>query len=517
VGAPTRRAGRFRLGDTGWQVLAAALAVALYLPSLGYGWVYDDQMEVVQNTFIRSFAHVPQMFTATVWAGSGMETYLYRPLALLTYAANHAVSGLAPWSYHLFNVLLHAGVSVLVVRVGLLWRLPVAAAGAAGVLFAVHPIHVEAVAAVFGRKDLLAAIFVLATLLAHRRGLSRGGIHAAVPVFWYALAMLSKEIGVVALPLVLLQDLRLEEDRRAFFDRRQVLLTYVAYGATLVAYLLVRVSVAGGFGVMETAWFDNPLVVASLPVRLVTAAWVVIEGLGLLAVPLNPSPDYSFNAIPPITSLLDPRLAGVLAGAALLAWGLARRPWRRTVGWAAAAYLVALFPVANFAVVTGTIFGERLLYLPSVAFCLVAGWAADALVRRESGAGKVTLVATSVALLALGAQTLRYSRAWTDDIALFTWATRAQPSSTKAHHKLGEELLRAGRIAEAFPALERALVIAPGNVYAQETLQTALRLAAADTVRGPALLQGFIESAGTRHPVEVAWAREMLRRLTGSP
>lgn len=498
-------------------MLAMALAVALYLPTLWFGWVYDDQMEVVRNTFVRSFAHVPRMFTTTVWAGSGMETYLYRPFALVTYAVNHAVSGFAPWSYHLVNVLLHAAVSAMVVRVGLLWRLPVFAAGLAGALFAVHPIHVEAVAAVFGRKDLLAAIFVLATLLAHRRGLSRGGVHAALPVLWYALAMLSKEIGVVALPLLVLQDLRLEEDRRAFFDRRRVLLTYLAYGATLVAYLLVRVSVAGGFGVAETAWFDNPLVIASLPVRLVTAAWVVTKGLGLLVLPLNLSPDYSFNAIPPITSLLDPRLVGVFAAAALLVWGLARRGSRRPVGWAAGAYLLALLPVANFAVVTGTIFGERLLYLPSVVFCLALGWVADALMRRGPRAGRGVVVAAAVALLALGTQTLRYSRAWADDISLFTWAARAQPNSTKAHHKLGEELLRAGHIAEALPALDRALVIAPNNVFAQETLGTALRLAAADTAEGPALLRGFIESAGQRHPVEVAWAREMLRRLEQNP
>ena len=98
-----------RLDARGWQLVAAALAVALYLPSLGYGWAYDDQMEVVRNTFIRSFAHVPEMFTTTVWTGSGMETYLYRPFALVTYAVNHSVSGLSPWSYHLVNVLLHAG------------------------------------------------------------------------------------------------------------------------------------------------------------------------------------------------------------------------------------------------------------------------------------------------------------------------------------------------------------------------------------------------------------------------
>jgi hypothetical protein len=517
VKEPSPPGAPLRLDARGWQLVAAALAVALYLPSLGYGWAYDDQMEVVRNTFIRSFAHVPEMFTTTVWTGSGMETYLYRPFALVTYAVNHSVSGLSPWSYHLVNVLLHAVAAALVVRLALLWRLPLLAAGAAGVLFAVHPVHVEAVAAVFGRKDLLATVFVLATLLSHRRGLTRGGMHATAPVLWYGLAMLSKEIGVVALPLVLLQDLWLETDRRGFFDRRRVMGLYFGYMTTLVAYLLVRTAVTGGFTVADTSWLDNPLVAASVPVRLATAAWVVAKGLALLTLPLNLSPDYSFNAIAPVTSPVDLRLLGITTLTALLAWGLAHARSRRAAAWATAAYMVALFPVSNVALVTGTIFAERLLYLPSVAFCLALGRAAFGLLHRDRRAGTATRVAMGVALLLLGAQTLHYSNAWTDDISLFVWAARAQPNSTKAHHKLGEELLRAGRIAEALPALDRALVIAPGNVYAQETLVRALRLAAADTLGGPALLRGFISSAGPRHAREVAWAQEMLRRLGKGP
>ncbi|HSG09897.1 MAG TPA: DUF1736 domain-containing protein [Longimicrobiales bacterium] len=515
--APPRGGPWLRLRDGRWQIAVAAVAVVLYLPSVGFGWVYDDQMEVVRNTVIRSFANVPAMFSSTVWAGSGMETYLYRPLALVSYAANYAVSGLSPWSYHLVNVLLHAGVAALVVRVGLLWGLSAGAAGMAGVLFAVHPVHVEAVAAVFARKDLLATLFVLATLLSHRRGLSRGGVNAALPILWFTLAMLSKEIGVVALPLVLLQDLRLERDRRTFFDRRRVMVLYFGYMTSLVAYLLIRVAVVGGFGIGETYWLDNPLVAASVPVRLVTAAVVLAKGVGLLVLPLNLSPDYSYDAIPPVTSVTDPRLVGVLAVAALLAWGLAHHRWRRGAAWAVGAYLVAIFPVANFAVVTGTIFGDRLLYLPSVAFCLSVGWAAGATIGRSPEAGPAIRTAAAVALLLLGAQTVRYSLAWTDDIALFSWATATQPNSTKAHHKLGEELLRAGRIGEALPSLERALVIAPANVHARETLATALQLAAADTSEGPDLLRGFIASAGSRHPREVAWAREMLRLLGEEP
>jgi tetratricopeptide (TPR) repeat protein len=295
------------------------------------------------------------------------------------------------------------------------------------------------------------------------------------------------------------------------------MLLYFGYMAALVGYLILRVAIAGGFGVAETSWLDNPLADATTSVRIATAAIVAAKGVGLLLVPRFLSPDYSFDAIPLVTTLRDPRLLGPLALLALLpllAWR-SRGPFRRGLGWATAAYAIALFPVSNLALSTGTIFGERLLYLPSVVFCLVAGGVSAALLRTRSarwaGPGLAAI------LVLLGVQAARYSRAWTDDIALFTWAVDTQPNSTKAHHKLGEELLRAGRIGEAFPALERALAIAPDNVYAQETLDTALRLAAADTVEGPALLRGFIDSAGSRYPTETAWAEEMLRRLEKRP
>jgi hypothetical protein len=165
-----------------WYLLVAAVAVALYARTVTFGWVYDDQMEIVLNPWVHSLGHLPEIFTSTVWAGSGMETYLYRPLALVSYALNHLISGLRPWSYHLVNVGLHALASILVVRVGRMWGLSMAAAGVGGILFAVHPAHVEVVAAVFGRKDLLAGVFVLAMVLGHRWALARGEWRPILPL-----------------------------------------------------------------------------------------------------------------------------------------------------------------------------------------------------------------------------------------------------------------------------------------------------------------------------------------------
>lgn len=513
VGGPLSVAGACRY----WELAIVLASVGVFAPTMAFGWVYDDQMEIVLNPLIRSLANLPTIFRTTVWAGSGMETYLYRPLALATYALNHIVSGLAPWSYHLVNVLLHAGSSIMVFRLGRIWGLPVLAAGVGGVLFAVHPVHVEVVAAVFGRKDLLAGFFVLAMVLLHSSAVTRGGWRLALPAVAYALAMLSKEVGVVGVAFVAAQDWFLSPDRsRLARDGRRAGL-YVAYLAVLLIYVLVRNGVTGGVGVPETFYFDNPLVAAPIGSRLATAVAVIGKGLALQLLPVTLSPDYSFDAIPLVRSLLDWRLLGTLTFFALVGWGLFRlragAPGASPLGASSDAegtdrpifarafpgfsvlvvallwYLLSLLPSANILVTVGTIFGERLLYLPSVAFSLLVGGVVAWMVgggpsptQESTGAGPllrwIRPVAIGVAALwscAILLQTVAYSRAWKDDVSLFRHAVASVPNSTKAHHKLGEELLRAGDVGAALPHLRRALEIAPDNAFAANTLGMARR------------------------------------------
>ncbi len=403
---------------------------------------------------------------------------MYRPLPIVSYALNYQLSGLAAWSYHVVNVLLHALAAVLVFRVGLVWRLPTAAAGLGALLFAVHPVHVEAVAAVFGRKDLLAAVFALGMVLWHRSATERGGWRLVLPVLAYACALLSKEVGAVAIVLIATQDwlLYTPAKRRSLFRSQRALGLYAAYLFTLAAYLLARVGVVGSLGVLETSYLDNPLAVAPLLPRVATA--IATAGLGLLhlALPLGLSPDYSYDAIPVVQSFFDWRLLSTLVVLVLAAVALSRPRGRAVllpiaVMW----YLVALLPTSNLLVIVGTIFGDRLLYLSSVAFCLVVGLAFVRLAGAGRPARMAAVMAGSAVVLLLSLQTVRYASVWTDDLTLFRWATHVVPMSTKAHHKVGEELLRAGLLGDAVRSLRRALAIAPDNRYAGETLGQAER------------------------------------------
>ena len=458
-----------------WETLVFGVAVLLFLRTVWFGWTYDDEIVIVANEHIRSMGNLGTILTSTAWSGSGIETYLYRPLTIASFALSYAIAGLSPWSWHLINVVLHAVISMLVYRLGRAWGLGRGAAGIGALVFAVHPIHVGVVSGAVGRRGLLAAAFVLWTLLAHRRAAARGGWRLAIPVIAYAGALLTKEVGVVALGLAAVQDwFRTPPgERRQLLREERLLILYSAYLLTFAGYLAVRLHVAGGLGVLGTHPLDNPLVAVPYGTRLLTAIAVVGRGLLLLAAPLRQSPDYSYNAIPLATSVADWRVLATLAVVAGVAWiSVARRRTAPVIALAAAWYFVAVLPTSNLVFAIGTIFGERLLYLPSVAFCLVAGAAIASLHRRRP---RVAALVAATAIVGFAAQTVGYSGAWRSNLTLFEWAVRTVPNSTKAHHKLGEVYYLEGRTEEAIRELERALEIAPGNAFAAQTLAAVRR------------------------------------------
>jgi protein O-mannosyl-transferase len=453
---------------------AAAVALAAVLPfagTLGHGFALDDVTEVVRNDHVHSLRQAARLFAEGSWAGAGEVATIYRPLTSLTYALNHVVGDLDPGGYHLLNVLLHALCAVLVLRLGRVLGASSLAATAAALLFAVHPVHVEVVANVAGRKDALATAFIIATLLAHRVALHRGGARLGLAWLAFAAALLAKETGAVALGIVAVWDVVVEPDRwRA--GRRRALALYAGYATAFLLYLLARHAAVGSLGVPLSLipYVENPLPHLPAGPRLLTAVTVLGYGLSLLAWPRGLSPDYSWNALPPVTSPLD--LAFLASLAVLLALAAAAVLLRRTrpaLAFLILWYAGAVFPTSNLLLPVGTIFGDRLLYLPSVAFCLAAGLLLQGLLARPAAWPRLAGVAV---LLLLAWRTVAYAGAWRDEVSLFTAAVEAQPASAKAHELLGAALMEADRAEEGVRQLElavKALASLPEPPQAQRT------------------------------------------------
>jgi hypothetical protein len=279
--------------------------------------------------------------------------------------------------FHGVNLLLHALVSALawfvLRRAGTFYG----TAFLGGLLFAVHPLHTEAVANIAGRAELLAAAGVLAAWLAHRRAAEssargpRVAWSVAAGVFYLA-AALSKEAAILA-PAVLLIDDALR--RRDGKDSRIRWSLYVSYGVALLAALALHVHALGGVRGAETVIpLDNPAATADATWRIATALWVQTRYVWLFLWPGVLNSDYSFAAVPVVETLADPRWiagAGTLAtGVLMLVYG-----WKRSapVALGAAVWIVFFLPASNILFPIGTFMAERLAYLPSLGACLIAG------------------------------------------------------------------------------------------------------------------------------------------------
>jgi len=441
-------------GAPRWHLAAIAVAtLAVYANALGNVFVWDDLHLVVDNPKIKSGAGF-----WTLWASDlfpDLASGYYRPLQTLTYWIDYQLWAISPAGYHLTSTLLHAGVAVLLYRlVDRLLGAPRAALLAA-LLFAVHPLHTEAVTYVSGRSDPLSALFLLAALVLFLEGeRTRLTWWRAASLAAFAAALLSREAAMVGVLLVPLVDLaRCRRDGEAFRDgwRSRLLAGYLPYVVVLGLYLGARAAVVG------TATVPTSLAQVPLALRLATMLEVVVRYVALLVAPVG---QHMERTVTPAVSVASPAVLGaaiVVLGGVALAVLLRRRAW--PVSFGVAWFLVALLPVANV-VPLATFMAEHWLYVPSMGLCLAAGWLLD---RAMAGRWRPAAAALAgIALVAYGGLTVRRNLDWKDGVTLYEATLRYAPGSARALVNLGEAYQRLGQLDRAEAAYRSALAADPG-------------------------------------------------------
>ena len=503
----------------GSYALAFALAVAAYAPACvlhPVAFVYDDRGTVTKNAAVASPASTP---VAEIWRNDFWGERLtnpsshksFRPLTTMSFRWNTVLSGLDARAFRLTNVALHAIVSALVVPaieysvVGVADRAAAARiAAVAGALFATHPIHVEAVANVSGRAELLSACFFLAGFVAYARYVvtHRDALGIAIALACTVAATLSKEHGVT-LPVVCVAWDALRYLSRGGGARfRCVFARAVALGVATVAFAALRLSLNGGSPPKFVRDQNPAAFLTDRTWRLLSHNWIWLWNLRLLILPLGLCCDWSGDTIPLLTSLRDPRVALALAldVALLSALALAALRWRArrwallcAVAWFGIPFLLA----SNLVVVVGFVVAERALYLPSVGFAALsallfevvrdranAQTSAVAPVPQEQSAGSPQVAgqhssssssssstaqssdsALSAVYAGLAALIIAYTlgsgaraREWNDGHALWSSAYRVNPTSAHVLHQYGLELSWKGdsRAALSDPRLRHA-------------------------------------------------------------
>lgn len=424
-------------------VLLAAVLLA-YANTVVNQFAMDDELYILRNPQVTD-PSLQRLFSPNPVSA------LFRPVAFGTLALNWAFGGANPIGYHVLNILLHAGSTWLFYLLLLEFLAGVpkseAIAFAAALLFAVHPIHTEAVAWVVGRAELLAAGFLFAGWILHLRD------RPVASLACFAAAMLSKESAVVFLPLILLGDYVL--------DKWKPRATYaLGAGLTLLYLGVVRTMEGGRFGPADIPVVDNPLAHLSAGWRILNAARVAWKYVALQIYPAVLSCDYSFNQIPVFRDWRHTLPAALAAIAILSLWLWAVLKKRREWVLAGGIYFAGFAVTANVLLPTGTIMGERLVYLPSAGFCLLLAlmwnW-----IRRKKQILAWSLL--GVIALAFSVRAIARNRDWRDTLALYSSAVRAVPNDAKMHANLAGEYFARNRLDEAAREYQNALRINPDS------------------------------------------------------
>ncbi|HYC21322.1 MAG TPA: phosphatase PAP2 family protein [Candidatus Bathyarchaeia archaeon] len=461
---------RWRASSISWSGAQGATArlaglvflagVAVYANTLHNRFAFDDNVQIVQNLKIRHLTDSLEIFREQTWPGS-----VYRPLPTWSYALTYAVVKLDPWLYHLTNVVLHGLVSVLVFLSLRALFAPTLALVAA-FLFAIDPIHVEAVANLANRTELMMSFFGMLCLTwalvqrgpirVQRRSLPwLTGVAVA-----FLLAMLSKES---ALCFLLLVPLCLCFRRGIAAGLRDSIapVAFMCLGAAV--YFALRIHVLGGILAKDTTppFYDNPLIVLRTGERMLNAIVLLGRYVGLTLFPWSLSADYSYARITAIENFLAPSVLldlGLLAGlVGLTVYGLRKRSGLAFWGlWFAASFAVT----ANLLMPIGVIFAERLAFLPSVGVCGLLAWGLLGI--RDH---RLRLASIAAVALFFVVRTELRDADWFDDSTLFRREVELSSANARMHNNLGVQLLKANQVAAAREHFVAALAIYP--TYAQ--------------------------------------------------
>lgn len=444
-------------------MVLALVAIAPFLQSLTFGYVLDDTYAIRGNASLSGWGSLARVWLEQFGGDGGPFHGLYRPLTTTLFAVVFNAGAKWPLWLHLLALALHACATLCI------WRLLRRAlqwwpAFFAALWFAVHPVHVEAVANITNTSEVLVTIWTaLLAVFLHARARSEAEMSwrtALIGGALYLAAMLSKESGAMAAPVALLAAWGWHRDLAP--TPRWMLSRWwrlgVACGAALLIVAVARAAVLGGpvtgepiaaLGIADLSATERIIAMLSLVPRIAM----------LLVWPSGINPHYGPSTFP------DQRVAFASVGFVLVmavfafAAGSARRGDRRVVTAAGIAVL-SFFPASNLLVPTGQVLAERTLYLPSLGVALLVGVVLQH-AARQLGPASVRVAAGALTLLLLwsAVRSAQWTEHWRNHERLFARMIAADPRGYAGYWMAGAEATRLGRREAGLALFEQAYAL----------------------------------------------------------
>lgn len=458
-------------------VLLLGIVVLTYAVSLRNGFIWDDNFQIVRNPYVHTDQSVTKILFTDVWGyirggQAGMSNY-YRPLQMLTYRWTATVAGLRPSAFHLLSLLLNW--LACIAAYGIFWQITkrFSLALSSAVLFAVHPMHSEAVLWIAALPELGCAMFYfLAFWLflqaqepappvrkpkpkdVQRQNARRRWLLAGSSLSFF-LALLWKEMALT-LPLVVAAYIFITAPARDDWRLRwrRGAMKSLPFWGVVAAYTALRIGVLGYFWSVQNAWTLTPLQYALNVVALIGEYCLRL----LLPPKLN-----AYHVFHAVVSFGDARWLGaaLFLSVAIVAivYAIRRAP---RAAFAGAWILLTLVPVLNLGAVGTNVFAERYLYIPSLGFALLLAWGGAEVLKNLPTAARRNAAIALVLLITAGATAQIWHRIpnWHDERAFLTSTVAVSPDAAQMRNSLGQVLRDSGDLGGAQIQYEQALAAA---------------------------------------------------------
>ncbi|XP_031687693.1 protein O-mannosyl-transferase TMTC1 [Oncorhynchus kisutch] len=508
--------GRLRLSvpleagrGAGRYAVLLALCALCYSNSLHGEFVHDDVWAISNNPDVRPGSSLQSIFSNDFWGkrmADNTSHKSYRPLCILTFKLNILLGGMTPLYFHVVNVCLHCAVTCLLMhtcdrcvfddpRLAFLTAL----------LFAVHPIHTEAVSGIVGRADVLACMLFLLAFLSYIRSVgvcdSADCLPSTVSVWVLGAslllgtcAMLVKETGITVFGVCVFYDalvlcrkpLLLHLSGSKIKDLLRISVPFLKRACAVSLYVAVimsfRLWLMGGSMPLFSEQ-DNPASFSPhLLTRFLTYCYLLAFNAWLLLSPAVLCYDWQVGSIPLVESLWDMRnVAALLLGVVMVALCLhcvmsLQRLENREVLLGVLFLVFPFIPASNLFFRVGFVVAERVLYMPSMGYCILVAHGLGRLCSVVGRWGTTALtVSTLLLLLLFSWKTVQQNDIWLSREALFRSGIQTLPHNAKVHYNYANFLKDRGRHQEAIHHYKTALRLCPRHASAMNNLGTLTR------------------------------------------
>lgn len=447
------------------------LSILLYSNTINYGYVLDDFSVIKENNVVqKGFEGISTIWKTHYRHGYGYQNAtLYRPLPLSLFAVQWELSPDNPRLGHICNVLLFTllGIVIYLFLLKLLGKEKMLIAFLSTLLFIAHPIHTEVVANIKSVDDIMAMLFVFISLLLFLRTLEKPSLLTTLTsLLFFQLAFFSKESTVTFLVIIPVLLILLKQ-----YTISGAIKKTLPFIIPFVIYMIARFNALGSLSGDQTiAKIDNLLLTApNWIIKFATAIKIMGLYLWKLILPHPLMNDYSLNQIQ-LSSFTDIWVwLSIIAYSSLVFLFFKFIKNTPLISFSIAFYLIGMFLYSNLVFTIGTSFGERLLFIPSLGFCIVVAFLINSLFKNPDmltlKSATKPLLLSAVIISIYSFKTIDRNKAWESNFSLYETDVANCPNSARCQYYYGLGLMKERGVIEKNKQKQRNYYLSAINAF----------------------------------------------------